>query len=278
MNTRFAPLREAVCYLFLLLLTPFPGSGSACAQEFSIDAQCFIPFDHSMPIVAGIPLHSNVCILTELFGGDNRGFGGPGYRTRQLVRVRTIGDPIIVEGPFNVVGVTKAYLCSALDDGTVRNDQPCQEATGSNSGMSVSIQRLSERSIRVSLQGTVVDPLAPVYPGSAWLQSVDWCYTIVLLTRQDGTTTYAISGGHDNFPSYEVLVNSQPIHQFAAPANDPFLLAGDCNDVSVSGSGVIGGGGGGGGGGTRSIPVLSPIGLLLVVSLLALSGRQLLRR
>jgi hypothetical protein len=211
---------------FLAMASSLYG-GQASAQEFIVDAQSFIPYDHVFA-----SLCNDVCTLTELYGGDNRGFGHPGYRTRQWVKVRTIGDPVVLEGPFNTVGVTKAYLCSAISDGTVTNDQPCQEATASNSNMSVSAQRIDPRTVQVTLQGSATNPLAPL--GSP---SIDWCYTVLLFTRQNGTSGYSITGGNDNFPSYEVIVNSLPIHQFAAPANDPTLLAGSCTDVPVAKSG-----------------------------------------
>ena len=232
---------------FLLLIAALMGLGlppfelysvDAAATQFNINVSSFIPYDH---------LDLGLCpIFNEVYGGDNRGFSSSAssYRTRQLVTVRIKSDPIIVEAPINAVLVTKKYNCSAVDDDTVKNDTPVNSGTADPSGMSITASRVSASTIAVGMSGSVRNPCvfdpfcAGFFPVTPY---IDWCYTIRIFTRPDGSSGFSITGGNDNFPSYEVYINGQPIHQFAPATADPSLLFGGCGDVPVASCGSLAG-------------------------------------
>jgi hypothetical protein len=145
--------------------------------------------------------------------------------------------------PFN--RISRAYAPDALRDGVIdANDDDAtlgdchllhDTGRASNSGMSVTAQRLSDTKVEVALNGAVGNPLVFSAP------TTDWLLKVVI---DEAASTWTLTGDHDGFPAYEVYINSQPMYTFS-PGSPPYSFVKDVSklfppmEVSVNRSGPL---------------------------------------
>jgi len=101
---------------------------------------------------------------------------------------------------------------------------------------------VGENKIQVDLNGSLNIPFPVMGPFALMLPApfVDWCYTLEIEIQDDGTAHYSFDGvgGNDDFPFYEVFVNSDLAHQ-DPPNGGPIGLFGGCKSRPATDSGTF---------------------------------------
>ena len=217
-------------------------------QEVNIDFKAFIP---SQAVSLTNKFFS--FIPFDIFGGDNRGFGAsansPGSsRFTQEVTVITDPDqsPTVVS-PSRTWGTTTRYDSSQGDRvsgqpfwfwsiNTGESPQASDTLPVTNSNNNVTVERISEDTVKVNLDISGSNPLQ--FGAPKLDASVD-----VFIRQQSPchTPEYAFRGVIDGFPAYELFINDQPVFQ-ADPrdfnvgfgGNTPFELLPLAGDVFFS--------------------------------------------
>src|SRR5205823_767037 len=105
------------------------------------------------------------------------------------------------------VETTREYDSSALADGKIdASDTPVATGTASSAGWMVNPTPSSETLFSVAISGSAANPLVLGGFGPA----IDWCYTITVDSSADPAMA-SMTGGHDDFPAYEVYIDGRDI-------------------------------------------------------------------
>lgn len=214
-------------------LSDFPLFEAECTEstdfppgQYHIQVVEFIPTEFVGPPVLFPLVHPTALLIGK---GDDRGcrYDGRSYRVRQIVEVRAESDSATIERSFEHAADSEVYLWFADGDPVFltswRNGErgirePTVEWLGPSSGFAVDVS------------GRARSRLSP-------FGFIDWCYRIQINPNADH---YEITGGHDNYPAYEIYINGERVYCWTPlPGSDPFSLFGDCFDVSVNKSGYL---------------------------------------
>jgi len=202
--------------------------------EFEVNITTFIPHNNvESPDIAVVQFISN---QNDLFEGDDRNNNmtssnfdryGSSFRSRQLIKVYSLKEfdtDGIDSSPSNLIGQTVSYdidtslsnglLSSAAEADNTKNDPlKVDWDTADNSSLVITaLTRPSDKIAKVEMKGNPGNPLVSGAPG------ITWEYTLTFDSTNVLAPTYRIQGDHDGFPSHEVYIEDQRIHE-----HDPLL-------------------------------------------------------
>jgi len=152
-------------------------------------------------ITTFIPQPVVVAPLKKQFEGDNRSPGEPGgFRTQQVIVVETDptkngGDPLV---SYNRdTGITHELNY---------NGEVIKQGQASGSTLEVAVKRDRNGTLVIQAKGNESDPLLIGAPGIT--------YDFNVAISSSGTSSEAtvqVSGAHDGFPGYEIMVDRQEV-------------------------------------------------------------------
>jgi hypothetical protein len=142
-----------------------------------------------------IPMKS-VTVGGRTFEGDDRNAGEPGgFRTQQIVTVET--DPTKGSEQVGVFHGVSGPTHELNPDGTIKN-----QGTASGETFEGRVTRLESGVVMIQAKGNEANPLMTGAPGIT--------YDFVIRVQSNGPqgdVTVTVSGTHDKFPGYEIVVN-----------------------------------------------------------------------
>ena len=183
-----------------------------------VELNIFIPLDH---------VDNPQDVGATIFEGDSPRAvrDTASYRCRQKVTVipaQSLSADGLKAGTIeNLVGVTRQYdpptsldasgylTAAARADMTIGAPMMVNFDVASTADMHVTVTRLSSRRVKVVLQGAAANPLVPLAP------AIDWDITVEIDSTDKARPKYTVTGSHDGFPSYELLLFGQPIYSYA---------------------------------------------------------------
>ena len=137
-----------------------------------------------------------VPVVNRTFGGDDRNVGEPGgFRTQQIVTIET--DPskgAAQVGPFNR-DVGPSHELSGPDGRIIG------EATASGETLEGRVTRSDSGVVNIQAKGNEGIPLVSGAPGITYDFNIQ-----VQSAGTQGNVTVTVTGNHDKFPAYEILV------------------------------------------------------------------------
>ena len=127
----------------------------------------------------------------------NRLPGPEGYKTEHRIRVETDryknDGKVLIGKPTTRTGITHEYN----SDGSVKTAQ------GKGDTLSQSAKRDSSGRVLINVRGDEGNPLTP----QALTPGITYNLNIILNPRSDGSIGVGITGTHDQFPAYEIILS-----------------------------------------------------------------------